>query len=141
MRTAKTLIRLGGCTLILLVLSCRGSFVDYLKDSLVDICWKRADILGIRLGCFFLYAVLIISIPFPYGVWGRMWNSIVSVPDHYLLSTITQGQPNQGNSLHFKVFENISYMYKDFLYNIVLNKTHKVYETCQRITIFQQKTL
>ena len=27
MRTVKTLIRLGGCTLILLVLSCRGSFV------------------------------------------------------------------------------------------------------------------
>ena len=23
-------------------------------------------------------------LPFPYGVWGRMWNSFVSVPDHCL---------------------------------------------------------
>ena len=23
--------------------------------------------------------------PFPFGVWGRMWNSIVSVPDHCLV--------------------------------------------------------
>ena len=28
---------------------------------------------------------LIICVPFPYGVQGRMWNSIVSVADHYLL--------------------------------------------------------
>ena len=28
------------------------------------------------------YAVLIVCVPFPYGVWGRMWGSIVSVPDH-----------------------------------------------------------
>ena len=29
-------------------------------------------------------AVLIVSVPFPFGVSGRMWNSIISVPDHYL---------------------------------------------------------
>ena len=27
---------------------------------------------------------LIVCIPFPFGVWGRIWNSIVSVPDHCL---------------------------------------------------------
>ena len=31
---------------------------------------------------FFLYAVLFSRVPFPYGVWERMWNSIVPVPDH-----------------------------------------------------------
>ena len=31
-----------------------------------------------------LYAVLIVCVPFPFGVWGRMWNSIVSVPNHGL---------------------------------------------------------
>ena len=33
-------------------------------------------------------AVLTVGIPFPFSVYGRMWNSIVSVPDHchfYLL--------------------------------------------------------
>ena len=29
-------------------------------------------------------AVFIVCEPFPIGVWGRMWNSIVSVPDHCL---------------------------------------------------------
>ena len=28
-----------------------------------------------------LNAVLIGCVPFPFGVWGRTWNSIVSVPD------------------------------------------------------------
>ena len=31
--------------------------------------------------------VLIVCVPFPFGVWGRMWNSIVSVPDNCILST------------------------------------------------------
>ena len=30
------------------------------------------------------YAILIVCAPFPFGVWGRMMNSIVSVPDHCL---------------------------------------------------------
>ena len=32
---------------------------------------------------FILY-VLIVRFPFPFGVCGRTWNSIVSVPDHCL---------------------------------------------------------
>ena len=31
------------------------------------------------------YAVLIVCVPFSLDVWGRMWNSIVLVPDHCLL--------------------------------------------------------
>ena len=31
-----------------------------------------------------LYAVFIFCVPFLYGVWGKKWNSIVSVPDHCL---------------------------------------------------------
>ena len=31
-----------------------------------------------------LYAVLIVCVPFLFGVWGRLWNSIVSVPNHFL---------------------------------------------------------
>ena len=53
----------------------------------MDICWKRADLLAFRL-CF-LYAVLIVCVPFPCGVWGSMWNSIVSVPDHCLFIYFT----------------------------------------------------
>ena len=28
--------------------------------------------------------LIVYNVPFPFGVWGRMWNSIVSVPDHCL---------------------------------------------------------
>ena len=28
-----------------------------------------------------LYAVLIVCVPFSFGVWSGMWNSIVLVPD------------------------------------------------------------
>ena len=31
-----------------------------------------------------LNAVLIVYVLFPFGVWDRMWNSIVSVPDNCL---------------------------------------------------------
>ena len=33
-----------------------------------------------------LYAVFIICVPFLFGVSGRMWNSMASVPDHCLFS-------------------------------------------------------
>ena len=36
------------------------------------IYWERAVFLAFRL-CF---------VPFPFGVWGRVCNAIVSVPDH-----------------------------------------------------------
>ena len=32
-----------------------------------------------------LNAIFIVCIPLPFGVYGRMWNLIVSVPDHCLL--------------------------------------------------------
>ena len=44
----------------------------------MDIDWERADLLAFR------FAVIFICVPFPHGVWGRMWNSIVSVSDHCL---------------------------------------------------------
>ena len=47
----------------------------------MDICLERADLLAFSLCCFTLYH-LDFFVPFPYGVWGRKWNSIVSVPDH-----------------------------------------------------------
>ena len=36
------------------------------------------------IGLLYFSAVLIVAVPFPFGVQGRMWNSIVSVPDHCL---------------------------------------------------------
>ena len=50
-------------------------FVDFVWDGLVDICWERADLLASRLCCFTLCR-LDFCVPFPYGVWGRKWNSI-----------------------------------------------------------------
>ena len=35
--------------------------------------------LGFPFILFLFYAVLSVCVPFPFGVWGRMWNSIVSV--------------------------------------------------------------
>ena len=37
-----------------------------------------------------LSAVLVVHVPFPFGVWGRMWNLIVSVPDHCLFINLGQ---------------------------------------------------
>ena len=39
---------------------------------------------GFPLVLLLFQAVLIVCFPFPFGVWGRMWNLIVSVPDHCL---------------------------------------------------------
>ena len=47
------------------------------------ICWERAVVLAFRLCCLF-YTALIVCAPFPFGVWGRIWNLIVSVPDRCL---------------------------------------------------------
>ena len=35
--------------------------------------------LGFPLILFLFYAVLSVHVPFPFDVWGRMWNSIVSI--------------------------------------------------------------
>ena len=44
--------------------------------------------LAFHLFCFYCDAVLVVCVPFPFCVWGRVWNSIVSVlvsvPDHCL---------------------------------------------------------
>ena len=60
----------------------------------MTICWERAVPLALHLFffffvfCFFfLSVVLVVSVSFPFGVWGRVWNSIVSVPDHCLFSS------------------------------------------------------
>ena len=34
--------------------------------------------------CVVLFLVPSVRVPFPFGVWDRVWNSIVSVPDHCL---------------------------------------------------------
>ena len=51
-------------------------------------CWERAVPLAFHLCCFlfvfYFSAVLIVGVPFPFGVKGRMWNSILSVPFIYL---------------------------------------------------------
>ena len=45
------------------------------------ICWQTAVVLALLSAyVVLLYAVLIICVPFPLGVWSRMWNSIISVP-------------------------------------------------------------
>ena len=44
-------------------------------------CWERAVPLAFHFCCFYFSAALIVDVPFPFGVEGRMWNSIVSVPD------------------------------------------------------------
>ena len=43
------------------------------------VCLERAVLFA-----YLFYAVLIVRVPFPFGVWDRMWNSIVSIPEHCL---------------------------------------------------------
>ena len=49
-------------------------------------CLERAVPLAFHLCCLYFSAVLIVGVPFQFGVYGRMWNliAIVSTPDHYL---------------------------------------------------------
>ena len=47
--------------------------------------WERGVPLAFHL-CYFYFSVLVVCVPFPFGVWGRVWNSIVSVPDHCLFT-------------------------------------------------------
>ena len=48
------------------------------------ICWEKSVPLTFHLYCFDFSAVLIVGVPFPFGVEVMMWNLIVSVPDHCL---------------------------------------------------------
>ena len=46
------------------------------------ICWERAFHVAFHLCCFNFSDVLVVRVHLPFGVWDRMWNSIVSIPDH-----------------------------------------------------------
>ena len=65
------------------------------------ICRKRAVPLTFHLCCFNFSAVLVVCVRFPFGVWVRMWNSIVSVPDHCLFIYFVPGYQtdHSGNTL------------------------------------------
>ena len=54
----------------------------------MNICWERANS-WLPTFAVLLYAILIVCVPFPYGVWGRRWNFIVLVPDHCLFPIST----------------------------------------------------
>ena len=45
---------------------------------------QRAVPLAFHLCYYYFCAVLVVRIPFPFGVWSRLWNSIVLVSDHCL---------------------------------------------------------
>ena len=46
------------------------------------ICWESVVPLAFHWCCIYFSAALVVRVPFRFGVCGRMWNSIVSVPDH-----------------------------------------------------------
>ena len=54
----------------------------------VAICWERLSRQFFT--ALILNAVLAVLVPLPFGVWGGMWNSIVSVPDHCLFVYFSQ---------------------------------------------------
>ena len=61
------------------------------------ICSERAVSLAFHVCCFYFSAVLIVGVPFPFGFWGRMWNSIEVVSDHCRF--------NFGLIVHFNISE------------------------------------
>ena len=54
------------------------------------ICWEIVVLLAFHLCCFYFSAVLVVRVPFPFGVRGRVCNSIVSVPDQCLFIYLVQ---------------------------------------------------
>ena len=58
------------------------------------ICWERLSHQSYTV--LILNAVLVVLIPLPFGVWGGMWNSIVSAPDHCLFVYFSQSTQAQG---------------------------------------------
>ena len=48
------------------------------------ICWERAVPLAFTCTVFILVSSFFVGVPFAFGIYGRTWNSIVSVPDHCL---------------------------------------------------------
>ena len=58
--------------------------------SLVAICW---EILSRQIfTVLILNTALVVLVPLPFGVWGGMWNSIVSAPDHCLFVYFLQSK-------------------------------------------------
>ena len=51
-------------------------------------CWEKAVPLAFHLCYFYFSAVLIVGVPFPFGVAGRIWNSIVQFLIIAFLSTL-----------------------------------------------------
>ena len=51
--------------------------------------------------CFYFSAVLVVRVPSPFGVWGRVWNSIVSVPDHCLLYLLRRMKNHHRANIQF----------------------------------------
>ena len=58
--------------------------VHFIRVALLPSAGKELSLLLFTCAVFNLSAVLVVRVPFPFGIWGRMWNSIVSVFDHYL---------------------------------------------------------
>ena len=56
---------------------------------------------------YYSCAVIIVGVPFPFGVQGRIWNSIVSVPNHCLFIYFTILQRQIFASLFFASLVNI----------------------------------
>ena len=66
------------------------------------ICWERAVPLSFHLCCFYFSAVSVVHVHFQktFGVWDRMWNLTVSVPDHCLFicyGSLEGGVDNNNN--------------------------------------------
>ena len=80
--------RCSGCVLFLLSVFVRFLFVFDLSLILFRIVlWPSVGKNCQLFTVLILDAVLVVLVPLPFGVWGGMWNSVISAPDHCLLST------------------------------------------------------
>ena len=71
---------LCGSFLLYVFCVCRCYTVLSVSRSLMVTCWEMADLLALLCVMFTCGFVT-----FPYGVLGRLWYLIVSIPDFYLL--------------------------------------------------------
>ena len=60
--------------------------------NLHRLMFRKSCPLGFLLVLFLVSAVLFVHVPLPFDVYGRMWNSIVSVPDHCLFIYFIMGK-------------------------------------------------
>ena len=58
------------------------------------ICWERLP--RQLFTVLILNAVMVVLVPLPFGVWGGMWNSIVSAPYHCLFVYFSPSTEAQG---------------------------------------------